>query len=194
MTDYGPRSDDVITTTPQLQGGCGLLIITTKGNYVYIEYSHSLSMPPTGPPNVDKHLKAVRAATWEMRTQWYNLGLGLGINVGTLKVSSFTLGSPVSAVVGASTARHDSVVPHHQTIECDYSKVDDCFTRLLEKWLITKPEWTALIEALKSPTVGHQDIARNVEALKSHTAGREDIASRQQLIVKISLRPLRLGL
>ena len=57
--------------------------------------------PPTGPPNVDKHLKIVRAATWEMRTQWYDLGVELGINVETLKVSSFTLGSPVSAVVGA---------------------------------------------------------------------------------------------
>ena len=55
---------------------------------------------------MDKHLKIVRAVTWEMRTQWYDLGVELGINVETLKVSSFTLGSPVSAVVGASTARH----------------------------------------------------------------------------------------
>ena len=30
VTDYGPKSDDVITTRPQLQGGCGLLIISSK--------------------------------------------------------------------------------------------------------------------------------------------------------------------
>ena len=121
--------------------------------------------PLTGTPNVDKHLKIVRAVTWEMRTQWYDLGLELGINVETLKVSSFTLGSPVSAVVGASTARHDSVVPNLQTIECDYSKIDDCFTRLLEKWLITKPEWTALTESLESPAVGREAIAKTIEAM-----------------------------
>ena len=53
---------------------------------------------------------------------------------------------------------------HLQTIERDCSKTDDCFTRLLEEWLSTKPKWAALIEALKSPAVGRVDIARDIEA------------------------------
>ena len=101
MTNYGPKSDDVMPTPPQLQGGCGLLIISSKESMSILNIATILVCPLTGPPNVDKHLKIVRAVTWEMRTQWYDLGVELGINVETLKVSSFTLGSPVSAVVGA---------------------------------------------------------------------------------------------
>ena len=56
---------------------------------------------------MDKQLKFVRLATWGMRTQWYDLGMELGIDVETLKVSSFTLDCPVLTVVDTSTARHD---------------------------------------------------------------------------------------
>ena len=41
MTDYDPKSDDVITTTPQLQGGCGLLIKETMSILNIV----TLSMP-----------------------------------------------------------------------------------------------------------------------------------------------------
>ena len=43
-------------------------------------------LPLTGPLNVDKHLKVVREATWGVRAQWYDLGVELGISVGTLQV------------------------------------------------------------------------------------------------------------
>ena len=35
---------------------------------------------------MDKHLKMVREATWDVRAKWYDLGVELGINVGTLEV------------------------------------------------------------------------------------------------------------
>ena len=44
--------------------------------------------PLTGPLSVDKHLKMVREATWDVRAQWYDTGVELGISVGTLQVST----------------------------------------------------------------------------------------------------------
>ena len=46
----------------------------------------TLSFNIAGSLSVDKHLKIVRQATWDMRAKWYNLGLELGINDGTLQV------------------------------------------------------------------------------------------------------------
>ena len=40
----------------------------------------------TGPLNVDKHLKIVREAVWELRARWQDLGFQLGIPMGTLEV------------------------------------------------------------------------------------------------------------
>ena len=41
----------------------------------------------TGPLSVDKHLKMAREATWDLRARWYDLGVQLGIGVGTLEVN-----------------------------------------------------------------------------------------------------------
>ena len=35
---------------------------------------------------MNKHLKMVRAAIWDMRSQWRDLGQELGISLGTLEV------------------------------------------------------------------------------------------------------------
>ena len=46
--------------------------------------------------------------------------------------------------------------------------VDDCFTALLEHWLkrtSPPPTWSALINALKSPSIGYVDLANEVEAM-----------------------------
>ena len=60
-----------------------------------------------------------------------------------------------------------------QAIEYDYcNKAGDCFTRLLEDWLTQStplPICSALIEALKSPAVGREDIAKNIEAMTTKT-------------------------
>ena len=41
----------------------------------------------TGPLSVDKHLKMVREVTWDVRAHWYDIGVELKINLGTLEVS-----------------------------------------------------------------------------------------------------------
>ena len=51
----------------------------------FLSNSHSI-ISITGPLNVDDHLKVVREATWGVRAQWYDLGVELGISVGTLQV------------------------------------------------------------------------------------------------------------
>ena len=48
---------------------------------------------PTGPLSVDKHLKMVREAVWEIRANWRNLGTDLGITMGTLEVGSYLIPS-----------------------------------------------------------------------------------------------------
>ena len=35
---------------------------------------------------MDKHLKMVREAIWDVRAKWRDLGVELGINMGTLEV------------------------------------------------------------------------------------------------------------
>ena len=49
---------------------------------------------------MDKHLKIVREATWDVRAQWRDLGVELGINVGTLNVNASTMfvGSLISSL------------------------------------------------------------------------------------------------
>ena len=44
--------------------------------------------PSTDALSVDKHLKLVREATWDVRAQWYRLGGELNVSNGTLKVRS----------------------------------------------------------------------------------------------------------
>ena len=88
----------------------------------------------TGPLSVDKHLKIVRDSTWEVRAQWYHLGVGLGINVGTLKVSFHSLDCNVS-VEKLSMIELELFI-YFQAIERDcYRQTEDCVTRLLEEWL-----------------------------------------------------------
>ena len=43
--------------------------------------------------------------------------------------------------------------------------VDDCFTEMLSHWLkrfTPPPTWTELMDALKSPVIGHHDIAEKI--------------------------------
>ena len=74
-------------------------------------------------------LREVQDTVWEARSQWYNIGLGLGLSVGTL-----------------------------ETIQCNNRKYEDCFRDMLSKWLKKanpRPTWSALAEALESPSVDY---------------------------------------
>ena len=82
----------------------------------------------------------VQRAAWDARTRWYNIGLELEIDPGTL-----------------------------DTIKIDNTETNDCFRAMLTSWLKMvqpKPTLTALAEALQSPTVGFGHLAEQVLALK----------------------------
>ena len=55
-----------------------------------------------------------------------------------------------------------------QAIESDYSSTDDQFVALLNHWL-SRPSppatWIALIEAIKSQSVGYDAIANKIETM-----------------------------
>ena len=78
----------------------------------------------------------VRGATWDARTEWYDIGLELGIHPATL-----------------------------EEIKKDYSLTKDQFREMLTTWLKTvnpKPTLAALAEALRSPSVGHGHLAERL--------------------------------
>ena len=60
-------------------------------------------LPPTGPLSVDKHLKTVREATWDIRAKWHGLGVELGIKVGTLEVGHVYVNLEVVFILILST-------------------------------------------------------------------------------------------
>ena len=77
-------------------------------------------------------LQKVQKCIWDARSKWYNIGLELGIDAGTLDTIDST-----------------------QNPDC-------CFRAMLTKWLrqdSPKPTRTALAVALRSPSVGHGKLA-----------------------------------
>jgi hypothetical protein len=74
-------------------------------------------------------LREVQNTIWEARTEWYNIGLGLGLNQGSLSA-----------------------------IQYNNRRCEDCFRIMLSEWLKKidpRPTWSALAEALESPSVGY---------------------------------------
>ena len=86
-----------------------------------------------------KDLRKVQRVAWEARAQWYNIGLELEVDPGTLDV-----------------------------IEGNNKDINNCFRAMLMTWLKMvqpKPTLAALAEALQSPTVGFGHLAEQVLAL-----------------------------
>ena len=83
-------------------------------------------------------LNTVLNLTWDARSKWYNIGLGLGISVGTL----------------------DAVKKDHR----EYC--DECYTEVLKRWLRNdlSPTWRALADALRAPSVNMSHIAEQLLA------------------------------
>ena len=76
-------------------------------------------------------------AIWEARTQWYNIGLGLALSVGSL----------------------DAIKLNNQ------GQCDPCLREMLSEWLKRRhprPTWDALAEALRSPSVGYSHLAEEL--------------------------------
>jgi hypothetical protein len=81
-------------------------------------------------------LRKVQRILWDARTQWYNIGLELDISPDTL----------------------DSIQLANQ------QNPDRCFRAMLTKWLREhqRPTWSALAEALSSPSVGLSHLAEEI--------------------------------
>ena len=73
---------------------------------------------------------------WEARTQWYNLGLDLDITPDSL----------------------DAIE------QANGQNPDRCFRAMLTKWLREheQPTWSALAEALRSPSIGQSRLAEKI--------------------------------
>ena len=85
------------------------------------------------------NLGDVLEVVWEARAKWYNIGLKLGISVGTL----------------------DSIS------KANNQNPDDCLTAMIKDWLKNgkpKPSWAQLAKALKSPMVGYAQLAEELPA------------------------------
>ena len=85
----------------------------------------------------DKDLSQVLVKTWDTRSKWYHIGLFLGIPAGTL-----------------------DAVRETQRGDCD-----KCYTEMLKVWLrgvYPQPTWSALSDALKSPSVGCGKLAQQL--------------------------------
>ena len=102
-------------------------------------YERCISNVDTGAVGTSD-LRSVRRATWDARSKWYDVGLELGIDPGTL----------------------DSIKSNNDSNESR-------FTAVLLAWLRTvrpRPTLTALAEALRSPTVGCGHLAEQILSLK----------------------------
>ena len=77
------------------------------------------------------NLKTVRKAVWDARAKWFNIGRELGLSMSNL-----------------------------QAIEVSYNRVEQCFSEMLTLWLQFDPypTWSALVDALQSPTVGCKEL------------------------------------
>ena len=82
-------------------------------------------------------LKVVRSAVWEARTQWRNIGIELNL-----------------------------IVTDLDAIKDGNSDSSSCLTEMLTLWLKQvdpPPSWSALVIALKQPTIGELRLAQQVE-------------------------------
>ena len=88
------------------------------------------------------NLPKVQRAVWEARAKWYNIGLELNIDPGTLDTINRKFNS---------------------------DNIDDRFRDMLATWLRMvqpRPSLSLLAQALRSPTVGYTDLAEQILAQK----------------------------
>ena len=91
-------------------------------------------------PLTSGDLKKVLDSLWEARTKWFHIGIQLDMKTSDLKV-----------------------------IKNDYDEAGLCFTEMLTDWLKRMnppPTWEALVDALKSRTVGYEQLADTIQ--KTH--------------------------
>ena len=85
----------------------------------------------------EKDLLNVMEELADVRAKWYNIGLGLGLDVGTLNC-----------------------------IKTENSNASDCLRETLMKWLSTyppPPAWSKVVETLRTKTVDEAKLAADLE-------------------------------
>ena len=85
----------------------------------------------------EKDLLSVMEELADVRAKWYNIGLGLGLCVGTL-----------------------------DGIKADHSNISDCLREALKTWLKTHhppPTWSKVVKALRTKTVDEARLAAHLE-------------------------------
>ena len=83
---------------------------------------------------ISGNLGKVQTVVWKARSQWFNLGLGLGIDQDTLKM-----------------------------LKRQYPDENDCFREMLSEWLKSvEPSWEELLAALSQPPVGYKQLAKKI--------------------------------
>ena len=85
----------------------------------------------------EKDLLNVMEELADVRAKWYNIGLGLGLSVGTL-----------------------------DGIKADHSNTSDCLREALKTWLKTHlppPTWSKVVDALRTKTVDEARLAAHLE-------------------------------
>ena len=89
-------------------------------------------------------LQLIQEAVFNARTEWYNIGLALGVDMDTL----------------------DCIKIDGQNV-----KPKDKLRETLRAWLQTntEPTWQAIVNALKSPLIGHRKLATDIEDKHSNT-------------------------
>ena len=109
-------------------------------------------------------LPTVQRTLYEVKTEWYNLGLELGLRVATL----------------------DSIDARYN------SDPSQCFRQFLKEWLKgvnPLPTWQAMVNALKSPTVAQPRLAQQIETALQPALTMQPL-SRQPLSQSLSPQPL----
>ena len=87
-------------------------------------------------------LKVVRTALWDTCAKWMDIGIELEMKM-----------------------------PHLEAIKSDNSEVGSCLTAMLTNWLkqtTPQPTWKALVNAMKSPTVGYAHLADTIQRTYSN--------------------------
>ena len=95
-----------------------------------------------------KDLLNVMEELADVRAKWYNIGLGLGLSVGTL-----------------------------DGIKADHSNTLDCLREALKTWLKTlpPPTWSKVVKALKTQTVAEASLAAHLE--RKYCSSKPDSSS-----------------
>ncbi len=100
-------------------------------------------------------LRAVLTELLPASANWYNIGLALDMDPGTLDAMK----------VGT------------------YKDPRDCLREMLKEWLSTSPDpsWEGLIAALRDPVVGKETLARQLEA--KYCTQRNDPPTGKEMVI-----------